>query len=203
LLSLLTLVLTASVFAPANFPERHTALVPSAMSGPAPQISVDYVNVTTTSVFTFVPDQFTVTPGALVHLVVTQAASFPHTFTLSPVANFTFPTSESTAELLAYFQEHVPLVNLSLGSTVGEKAFANFTAPPAGTYEFVCLTQGHFAQGMHGVMTSGGPPPSFAIPYGLIVGIVVVVAVVVGVAVGLWRRRISPTRPKPPIPPAP
>ncbi len=124
----------------------------------SPVVPADaFVNITATSSLTFVPSQFTVVPGAAVHLIVTQGSTFTHTFTLSPLANYTIPTTDSPTQLYAFFQAHPPLVNLTLGPTAGVRYYANFTAPPAGTYEFVC--EQHFP-GMKGTMTSSTPASS-------------------------------------------
>ncbi|HYA56903.1 MAG TPA: hypothetical protein VEH57_00320 [Thermoplasmata archaeon] len=156
------------------------------------------VTISATSAINFVPDSFSVAPGASVEIVVTQMADFEHTFTLSSVVNQTIPSTDTPSEVAAFFNAHPPLVNLSLGTTVGAKFFANFTAPAAlGTYEFVCLV--HFPS-MTGVMavssSSGGSSPSSSgTPTTLEwVGIGAVVAVVVIVAVLLAVRRGKPPK---------
>jgi uncharacterized cupredoxin-like copper-binding protein len=204
LVTLATVMLVGLFAGSGSATVRGSELTPAAMSGPSPSTAVEYVNVTATSALSFAPNQFTVTSGALVRLIVTQAANFPHTFVLSPVANFAFPPSDTTAQLDAFFQNHTPLVNLTLGSVVGSRAYANFTAPPAGTYEFVCVIPYHFAGGMYGTMTSAmaatGPAP---IPWTLIVGVgVVIAAVVVGIVVALRRRTPRSPPPTSPSPPA-
>ena len=147
----------------------------------------EYVNVTATSTLSFVPGSFSVQPGALVHLRVTQGANFDHTFTLSSVANTSVPS-------VGYFNTHPPLVNLSLGAVAGKQFFANFTAPAVGTYEFVC--EFHYPT-MKGLMTSSvaapgstnGPAPVTPLEIGLAL---VVVAVLVGIVVviAVHRRRV-------------
>ncbi|MCI4352176.1 MAG: cupredoxin domain-containing protein [Thermoplasmata archaeon] len=198
LISLVGLVLAAFVCPPAVAPSRGTGVTPAVMPGPSLPVAVDYVNVSTTSMYAFVPNQFTVTPGAVVHLMVTQEANFAHTFLLSSAVNFTFPSSDTTTDLVAYFHTHVPLVNLTLGSTVGLRAYANFTAPAAGTYEFVCVVDGHFTSGMTGVMTSGSAvvPPPYALPWTLLVVAAVVIVGAAGATLAVLRRRKTP-----PIPP--
>jgi len=169
------------------------ALTPTSPSGPIePATTSVAVNITATSDLSFVPDSFTVLPGETVHLIVTQAADFPHTFTLASLVNFSIPSSDTPSELAAFFNAHPPLVNLSLGSTPGSLHPFNFTAPSVpGTYEFVCLI--HFPT-MTGVMTdsasapsgsgSSGPPILEIIAVGAGVGAVVIVAVVVVVRRG-------------------
>ena len=164
-------------------------------AGPASAIvagSTVFLNVSTTESISFAPNVLSVQPGQSVHLIVTQLADFNHTFTLSPVANFTFPASDTTGDLDAFFATHVPLVNLSLGSTMGVKFYANFTAPAVGSYEFVCLETDHFAQRMHGELDSGtssgasASSPSYTLY--LVVGVVAVVLIIIAAAL-LVRRR--------------
>jgi len=161
---------------------------------------IQYVNVSATDSLSFVPNAFTVLPGASVHLAVTQLSSFNHTFTLSSVANATIPSGDSTAQLYAYFRAHPPIVNLTLGTTAGKVFHQNFTAPAVGTYEFVCLV--HFADGMTGTMTvsaaAPGPSPAVVVPLvdvGAGAG-VAVVAIVAGVLL-VRRRRRQPPEPDP------
>ncbi len=173
---------------------------PTTPSGPpelVPATTID-ISVQATSALAFVPDVLDVVTGALVQLVVIQEASIPHTFVLSPVANFTIPANDTSAQLFAYFDAHPPLVNLSLPGTPGARAYANFTAPSVGTYEFVCEIPGHFQSGMHGTLVSSASAPSSgtSTPFTPTVLIVLGVAVAVvgtGSGLALWRRsRRSP-----------
>jgi plastocyanin len=184
--ALLTLVLAAAL---AALP-LAAALTPSTATG-AP------VSIMATSSWSFQPNTFTVTPGDTVHLVVTQLASFLHTFTLSSVANYDFPSSSTSADLSSYFTAHPPIVNLTLGSTAGVRFYANFTAPGPGSYEFVCLQPTHFAAGMYGHMISssgGGTSSSSAFPVNPWALLVVLVALV---AIGLAVYVLYPRRPRP------
>jgi len=144
------------------------------------------VDIMATQDISFVPDSFTVLPGEAVTLVVTQGADFEHTFTLSSVANFTLPSSDTPSEVAAFFNAHAPIVNLSLGSTVGSQHTVTFTAPSTpGNYEFVCLV--HFPQ-MTGEMidsnstaagsSGGGVSTVEVVAIGAVVAAVVVAAVV-------------------------
>jgi plastocyanin len=164
-----------------------------------------FVNISATSGLSFAPTQVTVTPGASVHLTVTQLANFAHTFTLSSVANFTIPIGDSSSQLAAFFNAHPPLVNLSLGSTPGGKYFANFSAPAQGSYEFVCLI--HFSQGMVGTLSSGtsstGSGSGSSFPTSLVVVIVVVLAAVAAASALILARRRPPKPTAPEPPPAP
>jgi plastocyanin len=173
---------------------------PSAAASSHPDAVVDNVSVSTTSSYSFQPNQITVTPGALVHLVVTQDANFAHSFVLSSVSNFTIPSSDTDSQLAAFFNAHPPIVNLSIPGTVGAQVTKDFTAPALGTYEFVCIVSGHFQSGMFGFLYSGTSPPGGSsssgfslspIVLGAIVGLVVVVAVV-GVLIARRGSRRSP-----------
>jgi len=174
------------------------ASVPAtASASPATAPSSVVVNITATTDLSFAPDSFTVSPGESVLLVVTQGADFPHTFTLSSVANLTLPSSDTPSEVAAFFNAHPPLVNLSLGSTAGTKESAMFTAPTAtGTYEFLCLI--HFPT-MVGVMTDSAGAPSASGSSGLTtlevvaIGAVVAAVLIVAVLVLVRRRGKRPT----------
>ncbi len=164
--------------------------VPASSPGPA------FVNISATSSFSFTPASFSVLPGQSVRLIVTQLADFNHTFTLSSVANFTLPSTDTSAEVAEFFNSHPPLVNLSLGSTVGVQFPVTFTAPTTpGTYEFVCLI--HFPT-MIGTMvdsnattsaSSSGPSTLEVVAIGAGVAVVVIAAVLLAV-----RRRGAPPK---------
>ncbi|MFZ3357058.1 MAG: cupredoxin domain-containing protein [Thermoplasmata archaeon] len=196
-LLLLVLASLALVSAVPGITAAHTSI-----ESASPSAGVNNVAVMATGSLSFVPDQLSVSPGALVHLVVTQEANFEHTFTLSSVANFTIPSGDSSAQLAAFFNAHPPIVNLSLGSTPGAEFFANFTAPAAGSYEFVCLI--HFADGMTGEMVSGASsssssPSTFPLT-SVVIGVIIVAVVVVvaAVVVVTRRRKKGPTPETPP-----
>lgn len=169
--------------------------VPASSPGPA------FVNISATSSFSFTPASFSVQPGQSVHLIVTQLADFNHTFTLSSVANFTLPSTDTSAEVAEFFNSHPPLVNLSLGSTVGVQFPVTFTAPATpGTYEFVCLI--HFPV-MTGTMTDSSTPSSSSSSGPsttelVAIGVGIAVIVILGVVLVARRRRRHP----PPEPPA-
>lgn len=153
-----------------------------------------FLNVSATPSLSFVPTTLSVEPGQSVHLIVTQLATFNHTFTLSSVANFTFPSTDTTSDLDAFFATHAPLVNLSLGPTMDAKYYANFTAPPQGSYEYVCLQNGHFTAGMHGELESGissgsGGAASATLLYLVLPGVVILVVLVAFVLLFLRRNR--------------
>ncbi|MCI4330757.1 MAG: plastocyanin/azurin family copper-binding protein [Thermoplasmata archaeon] len=160
---------------------------------------VDQINVNTLSNLGYDPSTITVHPGDQVQLVVTQMANFEHTFVLSPLANFTFDNAATAANLTLFFRAHAPIVNLTVAGTVGAKAFANFTAPAVGSYEFVCIEATHFQAGMHGEListtsTTSAPGTSTTVylEYGAVAGVVVIVVVLIAV---LRMRRMAPPSP--------
>ena len=167
-----------------------------AAAGPAsaPSPTLDYVNITTTSSFSFLPSAFTVYPGASVHLEIVQGSTAAHTFTLSSVANATIPSSDTASQLGAYFHAHLPLVNLSIPASTSKPVYRNFTAPPVGTYEFVCLF--HFSSnGMHGVMTSStsgvsGASPISIPPTELAIAAGALIVFLAGIVFVMRRRRL-------------
>ncbi|HUZ79728.1 MAG TPA: plastocyanin/azurin family copper-binding protein [Thermoplasmata archaeon] len=153
--------------------------------------TAEFVNVSATGSFSFVPNTFTVSPGTTVDLTVTQLANFNHTFTLSPVVNVTIPSSSTPAQVRAFFNAHAPIVNLSLGPIVGQQYSATFTAPTTlGAYEFVCLI--HFPS-MTGSMSVANTPPTSGnssnfstlelVAIGAVVGVVVI-----AIALVAWSR---------------
>ena len=159
--------------------------------------AVEWLNVTTSDTLAFgITAPGEVTPGDTVHLVVTNLGSDAHTFTLSSVAGYVFAPTAATSDLLAFFALHPPLVNLTIGGGVGNVITTNFTAPPYGEYEYVCLEPGHFSAGMSGILGSGepgtttsvdtGPGAPVFIISGTIVGLVIV-ALVLGFVVGKRR----------------
>lgn len=179
----------------------------------------DFLNVSVSDQLAFTTNIGEVQPGDSVHVVVTQLGTVPHTFTLSPTAGYTFPSTDSASDLQAYFNSHAPIVNVQVGSTTGAKYYANFTAPPVGVYEYVCTQPGHFPS-MSGLLGSGEAPGSLStqngpgapvyIISGVIVGLVVL-ALVLGFVVGKRRgaaeemppERLGYPEPKPTGPQAP
>ncbi len=206
-------------------PISGAPVAPAAGTHPAAAAPTAFINISATTVFTFLPAQVTVPIGSDVHLKVTQLADFLHTFVLSSVANSTIPTTDTAAQLYAFFNAHPPLVNLSLGTVAGVPTYWNFSAPAAGTYEYVCEVPGHFQSGMHGVLTVGPAASSSSSPSGLTtldialiaLAVVVIIAVVLVVALrGRGRRppatpaappptegspTVPPSGPTPPTPP--
>lgn len=176
------------------------------------------MTVTVGTAFSFAVSPQTVTPGDTVTVQIVQTDDVEHTFTLSSVANYTIPASDSASDLAAFFAQHPPLVNVTIPAGQATLS-ATFTAPPLGVYEYVCLIPGHFQAGMSGLLGSGVQPAgSTAAPTGpgwqvfLIGGTIatlVVVALVLGFVLGRRRgsvHEMPPERlgyPEPPASPPP
>jgi plastocyanin len=185
---LLGLALVPTLLAPTSPPVR-TARIVTDTGG------VDFLNVSVADTLVFTTSINEVQPGDLVHVVVTNIGTITHTFTLSPTAGFTFPTTDSSSDLLSYFDSHAPIINIQVGAVTGGKYFGNFTAPPVGVYEYVCEEPGHFPS-MSGLLGSGETPGSLTttsgpgapvfIISGTIVGLVIL-ALVLGFVVGKRR----------------
>jgi hypothetical protein len=87
---------------------------------------------------------------------VTNTGSLGHTFTVSPLANYTL----SPANFTTTFATNAPLVNAPIPSGAGSSAWANFTIRGPGVYQYVCTISGHFANGMTGFLYVNIPPPA-------------------------------------------
>jgi plastocyanin len=156
-----------------------------------------FVNITATSSVAFAPSQVTVSPGVNIDFTITQGANFDHSFVLSGLRNFSFDSSASGSNITLFFRAHAPLVNLSLGSTVGATQSATIGPLPVGTYEFVCIVATHFQSGMHGelVVANSAPGGGTSVPtiYYIVIAVVVVVVIAAVVVVLLRRRPRGPS----------
>ena len=147
-------------------------------------------------------------PGSTISLEVLQTDSTAHTFTLIPVANFSFnPNSNTTPDIQTFLDQpgHHPLVNIVPSTTAGDANFTNFTAPPIGAYQYVCMEPGHFQYGMYGEIGIGvhvasttapddGPGAPVFIIAGTITGLVVIALVLGFVVAGDERTRTCPPK---------
>lgn len=176
---------------------------PSTLAHPG---TSETLTVSVGTTFSFSLSSNEITPGDQVTVTIVDLGDEAHTFTLSPIPNFQFNSSDSTAHLVAFFAAHKPLVNLSVNGTVGEQHSETFTAPAYGLYEYVCLESGHFSAGMWGLLGSGeagsggstatGPGwQVFAIGGGIasLVVITIVLAFVIGARPGS-RHEMPPER---------
>ncbi len=96
----------------------------------------------------------------IVDVLVTNQGSLGHTFTVSPLSNYTL----SPANFSTTFATNAPLVNQPIGSGVGTTAWANFTIRAPGVYQYICTITGHFANGMTGSLYVNFPPPASVAP---------------------------------------
>ena len=127
-------------------------------SGPGLRLSEN-----TTDSLQFVPNQLAATPAhypATIDVLVTNTGSFAHTFTLAGQSNYTL----SPANFTAYFAAHPPLVSANVPAGAGSTAWANFSVPAAGVYQYICEVPGHFASGMTGYLYVGVPVPALPKP---------------------------------------
>jgi len=112
----------------------------------------------TTDSYAFVPDVLYVAPThfpAVIDVLVTNTGSLGHTFTVSPLSNYTL----SPANFSATFATNAPFVNAPVPSGAGSTVWGNFTVRAAGVYQYICTISGHFANGMTGDLYVGVTPP--------------------------------------------
>lgn len=127
----------------------------------------------------------------VVDVLVTNQGSLGHTFTVSPLSNYTL----SPANFSTTFTTNPPLVNQAITAGAGSTTWANFTVRAPGVYQYICTVPGHFANGMTGELYIGvAPPPPTAAPStaivdtwilvgsGALLGVGVIVAVVAAYA---------------------
>ena len=88
-------------------------------------------------------------------VLVTNQGSLGHTFTVSPLSNYTL----SPANFSSTFTTNPPLVNQAITAGVGSTTWANFTVRGPGVYQYICTVLGHFANGMTGQLYVGIAPP--------------------------------------------
>ena len=104
----------------------------------------------------FSPGNLTVVEGVPTEVVVHNLGSFDRTFTLSKVANFTIPRSDSPQALDAFFAANGSFANVSIPA--GATAYANLSFPTAdagSAFEFVSLVPYQFQAGALGFVHVG------------------------------------------------
>ena len=190
-------------------------------SGSSHPGATESITVSVGNDFAFSISADEVTPGDTVTITLVDLGTVAHSFTLSPIPNFVFNSSDSTAHLNAFFAAHPPLVSLMVNGTVNERHSQTFIAPAYGEYEYICNQSGHFQEGMWGQLGSGehgsggaqatGPGwQVFAIGGGIagLVVVTIVLAFVIGQRPGR-RHEMAPERlgypetpGQPPNPPA-
>jgi uncharacterized cupredoxin-like copper-binding protein len=112
----------------------------------------------TTDGYAFVPDVLSASPvhyPVKLDVLVTNTGSLDHTFTLSPLSNYTI----SPANFTQFFATNAPIVSVPINSGAGTTAWANFTVRGPGIYQYICEIDSHFANGMTGLLYVGIPPP--------------------------------------------
>ena len=117
----------------------------------------------TTDSYSFVPSVLAANTThfpIIVDVLVTNTGSLGHTFTVSPLSNYTL----SPANFTMTFATNAPLVNAPIPSGAGSTAWANFTIRAPGVYQYICTVSGHFANGMTGFLyiNVAPPPPPIA-----------------------------------------
>ena len=158
----------------------------------------------TTDSLSFVPNVLSASPShfpVVIAVLVRNEGTFGHTFTLAPQSN----VSLSPTNFTAYFASHAPLVNSNVPAIPGGTAWANFTVPAPGVYQYICEVAGHFANGMYGFLYVGvpvptpPPAPSTAIVEGWVLtgsAVLLGIGVVLTASAALFGR--FPTRPNSP-----
>ena len=138
---------------PYQFQAGMYGTIDVASSGPPLQLSEN-----TTDQYQFVPAVLAAAPPhypVTLSVLVTNTGALGHTFTVSPLSNFTL----SPANFTQTFASHPPLVSAAINSGAGSTAFANFTVRAPGVYQYICTIPGHFANGMTGFLYVGVTPP--------------------------------------------
>lgn len=112
----------------------------------------------TTDGYAFVPDVLAASTShypVKLDILVTNTGSLDHTFTLSPLTNYTL----SPANFSQFFVTNAPLVSVPINSGAGTTAWANFTVRAPGVYQYICEIDDHFSNGMTGLLYVGVAPP--------------------------------------------
>jgi azurin len=108
-------------------------------------------------------DRFTVKAGQPVRIELTNAGQKPrtdmaHNFVIlkpgTDVMTFNLLSAQAKANDYVAPDQMDSIIAHTVGlAGPGETVVAEFTAPAPGLYPFLCNFPGHFAAGMHGVMT--------------------------------------------------
>ena len=112
----------------------------------------------TTNSPAFLPNVLSASPPRypiVIAVLVTNEGGLGHSFTLVPQSNVSI-TPQNYSD---YFKDHTPLVNQNVPALPGGSAWANFTIPAPGIYEYICEVSGHFGAGMFGFLYVGVPVP--------------------------------------------
>jgi plastocyanin len=137
---------------PYQFQSGMRGFVNLSVSGPGVELMEN-----TTDAYRFVPAELAANGThypLVIDVMVTNQGSLSHTFTVSPLSNYTL----SPANFSDTFTTNAPLVSQSIASGAGTTAWANFTVKAPGVYQYICTVPGHFANGMDGFLYVGVPP---------------------------------------------
>ena len=88
-------------------------------------------------------------------VLITNTGDLGHTFTVASQSNTTVPLL-----FTSYFTQYPPLASVQVPGGAGSSAWANFTVPASGVYEYICEVSGHYAAGMSGLLYVGVPVPA-------------------------------------------
>jgi uncharacterized cupredoxin-like copper-binding protein len=114
-------------------------------------------NLTLTDAPAFEPSGISAVAGGAVDVFLKNVGSYPHTFTVSTVANQTLNRSWTPTELSAFFHANGSRANVSVAP--GTSVWSNFTVPPdsaGASFEFVSLVPYQFQAGMSGFLNVTG-----------------------------------------------
>ncbi|MGI0070921.1 MAG: cupredoxin domain-containing protein [Thermoplasmata archaeon] len=139
---------------PYQFQSGMAGFVNLSASGPGAVLSDN-----TTDTPSFTPDVLVANAThypLIVDVLVTNQGNLGHTFTVSPLINYTL----SPANFTSTFATNAPLVSSTVPSGPGNTVWGNFTIRAPGIYEYICTVAGHFAAGMYGMLYVGVPPPA-------------------------------------------
>jgi uncharacterized cupredoxin-like copper-binding protein len=183
---------------PYQFQAGMWGFVNVSATGPGLQLSDN-----TTNNLQFVPNVLVASSThfpLILDVLVTNTGSLGHTFTVSPLDNYSLSVANYTQTLAT----NPPLVSASVPSGAGGTVWANFTVRGPGFYQYICTVTGHFANGMYGFLYVDvapppvQPPPSTALVEtwvllgsGALLGAGILIAVVASFS-GRFPRRGSP-----------
>ncbi len=165
---------------PYQFQAGMWGFVNVSSTGPGVQLSDN-----TTDSYQFVPATLSASSThfpVVVNVLVTNQGALGHTFTVSPLANYTL----SPANFTDTFQTNPALVSAPVPGGAGSTVWANFTVRGPGIYQYICTVTGHFANGMTGFLYVDVPvPPPPVAPSTAIVDTWVLIGSAVLLGVGI------------------
>ncbi|HYK92469.1 MAG TPA: hypothetical protein VEY07_00290 [Thermoplasmata archaeon] len=101
----------------------------------------------------FSPSKLLAIAGQTLSLTLHNLGTYPHTFTISSVANFSIPASWTPQQLDQFFTANGSLLNLTVPG--GQTVFGNVSFPTVdegATFEFVSVVPYQFQAGMSGTV---------------------------------------------------